>query len=183
MPALTRCCVSSNTPARVECLVTRIGLGDPGLKLIANRLASVGGNAGAPASPEGYAYPGAVVAGTSASNGDRPFGGSVSITKNPGDMIGIAYLELERWDPIGSAWVPLPAGAEVDFAREYWEPGATPPTQFPAFPVLTLSGHRVWKTRERFDGAWFWMDRVLMNHRAGDKGLRFRRLEFVDQLL
>ena len=143
------CCLPRHDPD--DCFVVDGVCGIP--------LASVGGNAGAPAGPEGYAYPGAVAAGTSASNGDRPFGGSVSITKNPGDMIGVDYIELERWDPTGMAWVPLPAGAEVDFAREYWEPGATPPTQFPAFPVQTLSGHRVWKTRERFEDesgvAWY----------------------------
>ena len=64
----------------------------------ASRWPSVGGNAGAPATPVGFAYPGAVVAGTAAYNGDRPFGGTVTIDKNPGDMVGVDYIELERFD-------------------------------------------------------------------------------------
>src|SRR5450756_2649926 len=65
----------------------------------------------------------------------------------------------DRLDSGSATWVPLPMGAELGFAREYWEPGATPPTKFPDFPVLTMSGHRVWKTRERYEDesgvAWY----------------------------
>ena len=143
------CCLPRHDPD--DCFVVDAVCGIP--------LASVGGNAGAAASPAGYAYPGAVAPGTAASNGDRPFGGTVTIDKNPGDMIGIDYVELERFDSGSSSWIPLPMGAELGFSREYWEPGATPPTIFPAFPVQTLSGHRVWKTRERYEDesgvAWY----------------------------
>ena len=143
------CCLPTHDPD--DCFVVDAVCGVP--------LASVGGNAGAPATPVGFAYPGAVVAGTATYNGDRPFGGAVTISKNPGDMVGVDYIELERYDSGSATWVPLPMGAELGFAREYWDPGATPPTVFPDFPVLTLSGHRVWKTRERYEDesgvAWF----------------------------
>ncbi len=143
------CCLPTHDPD--DCFVVDAVCGVP--------LANVGGNAGAPATPVGFAYPGAVVAGTATYNGDRPFGGTVTISKNPGDMAGVDYIELERYDSGSATWVPLPMGAELGFAREYWDPGATPPTVFPDFPVLTLSGHRVWKTRERYEDesgvAWF----------------------------
>jgi hypothetical protein len=122
-------------------------------------LASVGGNAGADPSPVGYAYPGDVTPGTSAYNGDRPFAGGITIWKNPGDLIGVDYIELEMFDTITAMWVPLSMGAELGYSREYWEPGATPPTVFPFFPVQTLSGHRVWETREHYEATsgavWF----------------------------
>lgn len=134
-----------------ECLVVDNVCGIP--------LAMVGGNLGAPASPAGYAYPGAVLSGTSAYNGDRPFAGAVTIWKNPGDLIGVDYVELEMFDTVSATWVPLPMGAELGFSREYWEPGGTPSIVFPPFPVQTLSLHRVWETREHFEAvsgvAWF----------------------------
>ena len=143
------CCLPTHDPD--DCFVVDAVCGVP--------LASVGGNTGAPAAPVGFAYPGAVIAGTATYNGDRPFGGSVTISKNPGDMVGVDYVELERYDSGSATWVSLPMGAELGFAREYWDPGATPPTVFPDFPVLALSGHRVWKTRERYEDesgvAWF----------------------------
>jgi hypothetical protein len=134
-----------------ECLVVDGVCGIP--------LADVGGNLGAPAVPQGYARPGAVLAGSTNYNGDRPFAGSVSMTKNPGDLVGVDYIELEMFDSGTSTWVPLPVGAELGYQREYWEPAATPPTVFPPFPVQTLSGHRVWETREHFEASsgavWF----------------------------
>lgn len=134
-----------------ECLVVDGVCGIP--------LASVGGNLGAPASPAGYAYPGAVIAGDKNYNGDRPFAGKVTITKNPGDLVGVDYIELEMFDPATSNWVPLPMGAESPFQRQYWEPGGTPTMVFPSFSVHTMSGHQVWETREHFETAsgavWF----------------------------
>jgi hypothetical protein len=115
--------------------------------------ANVGGNPGAPASlPDGYA------------GGDRPFAGTVTITKNPGDLLGVDYLELEMFDAGSSSWVALPAGAELGFNRHFWEPGGTPQNVYPHFPVLpmldtTLLGHRVYETREHHEAAsgasWF----------------------------
>ena len=182
------CCLPRHDPD--DCFVVDSVCGIP--------LASVGGNAGAPASPAGYAYPGAVVAGTVASNGDRPFGGTVTIDKNPADMVGIDYVELERFESGSATWVPLPMGAELGFAREYWEPGATPPTKFPDFPVLTMSGHRVWKTRERYedesgvawypDGGWsrawlspnFSLLAYLDTTKFGDRTYQFRAVGWQD---
>jgi hypothetical protein len=112
-------------------------------------LAQVGGNVGAPAAPAGYALPGSVAPGTQAYDGDRPFGGNLSISKNPGDLVGVDYLELEML--AGMSWVPLPMGAELAFSREYLVFPST--TIFPNFPAQTLSGHRVWETREHFQAA------------------------------
>jgi hypothetical protein len=144
------CCRPIDGPEG-ECLVVDGVCGIP--------LANVGGNLGAPGAPAGYAYPGAVPSGASAYNGDRPFGGAVTITKNPGDLVGVDYIELEVLDPATATWGPLPMGAELGFQRQYWEPGGTPQMVFPNFPVQTLSGHRVWETREHFEvtsgAVWF----------------------------
>ena len=56
------CCLPAHDPD--DCFVVDAVCGVP--------LASVGGDAGAPATPVGFAYPGAVVAGTATYNGDRP---------------------------------------------------------------------------------------------------------------
>ena len=142
----------------------RPGDGDGGECLVVDGvcnipLASVGGNLGALPSPEGYAFPDAVVPGSSGYNGDRPFAGAVTITKNPGDLVGVDYIELEMFDASSVSWVPLPMGAELGYSREYWEPSGTPQMVFPPFGVQTISGHRVWETREHFEAAsgatWF----------------------------
>lgn len=132
-----------------ECLVVDRVCGIP--------LTSVGGNLGAPPVPVGYAYPAAVAPGSVGYNGDRPFSGSITVWKNPGDLIGLDYLELETFDVTSSSWISLPMGAELGFNRQYWEPGVG--MGFPAFPVQMLSGHRVWATREHYEAVsgvvWF----------------------------
>lgn len=147
------CCLPTRDPS--DCFLIDTVCGIP--------VVSIGGNAGAAASPAGFAYPGALPAGSVGSNADRPFGGNVTITKNPGDLIGVDYMELERFDPASGTWTSLPLGAELDFSRGYFElpipPSTTPTYGFPGFPVLNLSGRRVWKTRERYEAdsgaAWY----------------------------
>lgn len=162
--AESACCVPpgcENEDCGGECLVIDGVCGVP--------LANVGANLGAPATPEGYWRPGAVAPGAVAWDGDRPFGGVLTISKNPGDLIGVDYYEVEHWD--GGSWVPLPAGAELAFSRQVWEPGAAVPMSYPLFSVLPLSGHRVYETREHREtdigGAWYptagW-DRMWLSH-------------------
>jgi hypothetical protein len=145
------CCLPSDGGEEGECMVVDSVCDIP--------LVMVGGNLGAPATPEGYAYPGNVTPGTATYNGDRPFGGVVTITKNPGDLVGVDYIELEMYDAGTSSWVPLPMGAELGYSREYWEPAGTPQFVFPPFPVQNISGHRVWETREHYQAnsgaVWF----------------------------
>jgi hypothetical protein len=86
----------------------------------------VGGNLGAPTSPAGYLYPGAVapVAPGSVSydgdppavlyNGDRAFAGVVNVS-NSNIVTGVDYYEIQYFD--GSAWSGLPPGAALDFSR------------------------------------------------------------------
>ena len=108
----------------------------------------IGGNLSAPASPAGYAYPGAVLPGVAASNGDRPFAETINVTKNPGDLLGIDYYEIEVFS--GGTWNPLPAGAEVGFQRNYWDT-ATASTGWANFPFTSISGHNVCETREHYE--------------------------------
>jgi hypothetical protein len=110
----------------------------------------IGGNLSAPAGPVGYAYPGAVLPGAAASNGDRPFAETITVTKNPGDLLGIDYYEIEVFS--GGTWNPLPAGAEVGFQRNYWDT-ATASTGWASFPFTTISGHNVCETREHYETA------------------------------
>jgi hypothetical protein len=90
----------------------------------------VGGNPpGAPSTPVGYLYPGAVAPGTAAANGDRAFGGTVDIS-NANIMTGVDYYEVQYYD--GSEWVGLPPGAAEHFYREWLEIG--PPIASGAVP-------------------------------------------------
>jgi hypothetical protein len=119
-------------------------------------LTQVGGNLGAPAAPVGYYRPGAVTPGTTAWNSDRPFAGNIAITKNPGDLLGVDYYELEHWD--GATWSALPGGAELGFSRRTWN---NPGFSSPPFSVATMSGHKVYETREHYEttsGDTFWPD-------------------------
>ncbi len=112
------------------------------------RIDNVGGNLGAPATPVGYAVPGAVP--IDSWDHHRPFAGIVPIYKNPGDLLGVDYLEFEASADGGATWNPLPPGAGVDFERSFWQPTGTP-TIVPApfkFDSTTFPGHTVLETRE-----------------------------------
>jgi hypothetical protein len=101
----------------------------------------VGGNLGAPPSPAGYLFPGAVAAVAPGSvsyqgdppsslyNGDRAFAGEVDVS-NANIVTGVDYYEVQYFD--GSAWSGLPPGAAMDFYRT-WLQGVTP---FPSGSVL-----------------------------------------------
>jgi hypothetical protein len=115
-------------------------------------ITSVGGNAGADPTPEGYARPNAVVAGSAAYNGDRPFGGTVHVSKNSGDMLGVDYYSVEYHD--GVSWKALPAGAGLTISRGwlYWD-GTDWFSGSQAFPYdsVTFPGHVVYESREHFE--------------------------------
>ena len=110
----------------------------------------VGGNLGAPATPIGYVFPGAVVPGMPAYNGDRPFAGTVTVEKNSGAMLNVDYYEIERFD--GVNWVALPAGGAEDFIRRYMHVVAPffPTTDVP-FNFVNISGHNVVESKEHWE--------------------------------
>lgn len=123
-----------------ECLVPDQVCGHP--------ISDIGGNLGANPTPAGYLFPGNVVAGTAAYNGDLPFAGIVPVYNGPVEVLNVDYYEIEYLD---GGWVPLLAGAEVDFKRRSFIPTGPPWWDWEPFPWTTISGHRVVKTRERYE--------------------------------
>ena len=144
------CCVHRHCPPNEPC--------PEGECLIVDRVCDfeiddVGGNLGAPATPVGYARPGAVP--MNSANHHRPFGGLVPVYKNPGDLLGVDYLEFEASGDGGATWSPMPAGAGVDFVRRSWQPAGSP--QFAnvdfKFDSTSFAGHTVLETREHREAA------------------------------
>lgn len=128
-----------------ECLLIADVCGDP--------INKIGGNIGAPASPAGYLYPGAVTPGMTSSNGDRPYAGIVTTHKNSGDMLNVDYYEIEFFS--SGSWVPLPPGAAVGFTRK-WMVSPTFVSGDESFAFVTkLDGsavpHTVVESREHFE--------------------------------
>ena len=106
----------------------------------------------APGTPDGYVNPNPLLVNTvDAHNYHRPFAGIIPIKKNPGDMLGVDYYKVEVFDndPGVLDWVPLPAGAAVNFYRQYWE-SATGTRKWAFFPFNEISGHTVVETREHY---------------------------------
>lgn len=136
------CCLPPPCPEppcrSLECLILDQVCGVP--------FSDVGGNPGAAATPEGYAYPGPVPA--NSTNHHRVFAGTIPIWKNPEDLVGFDYYELEYDKGLG--WEPLPLDAAVDFNRVYWEfpPGAA---QTAPFVLTNISGHEVVETRVHYE--------------------------------
>ncbi|NOZ38256.1 MAG: carboxypeptidase regulatory-like domain-containing protein, partial [Gammaproteobacteria bacterium] len=104
----------------------------------------VGGNPGASATPAGYLNPGSVPVNTHGYH--RPFAGRIPVLKNPADLAGVDYYEIEVND--GSGWGPLPSGAAVDFKRRYWMSGTS---HLALFPFVDIAGHRVVETRYHYE--------------------------------
>ena len=133
----------------------------------------VGGNPfGDPAAltPVGLLNPSADVHGAATYAGDRPFAGEVNIY-NANIMVGVDYYEI-LYSATGApgSWLPLPAGAAMNFTRQWIEP-APPPAPWPtgsvAFPFNTVIvggvSHSLVESREHYEatvglppGA-FWM--------------------------
>ena len=110
---------------------------------------NIGGNTGAPSSPEGYRSPGVVAAG-----GDRPYAGVVPIRGQFGDMANVDYYQFE-WSTDGISWNAMPPAAAGGFTRVYYgtQLGTTDPPGFHgvAFPVTTIDGELVIESREHFE--------------------------------
>jgi hypothetical protein len=115
-------------------------------------ISEIGGNTSADAAPEGYVYPNHVTAGVAEYNGDRPFGGTVLVSKNAYDMEDVDYYTVEVDD--GSGWSALPPGAGLTITRRWmhydgtdWHNGNQ------AFPYdsATFPGHVVYESREHFE--------------------------------
>lgn len=142
------CCREGCPPGQVcvdgECLVVT--------QVCGAAIDDVGGNLGAPATPAGYLYPGAVTPGTATYNGDRPFSGTVSVVKNAGELLNVDYYEIERFD--GVNWVALPTGAAQNFSRRYMQlvAPAFPTTNVP-FNFVDISGHNVVESKEHWEAA------------------------------
>ncbi len=136
------CCRPNPCPTRPcddrECLILDTVCSSP--------FTQVGGNPGAAAMPVGYLNPGPVVP-VNTHNYHRPFAGTIPILKNPDDLAGVDYYEIEFND--GSGWKPLPSGAAVDFKRRYWDSGAG--SQLASFPFVLISGHEVVETRHHYE--------------------------------
>lgn len=112
-------------------------------------VSNVGGNRGAPASPEGYLDPGSPSAGTARHDGDRPFAGTVKLSRGGFGLQNVDYLEFQYND--GTGWNPVPPGGLKNFKIGYaYEP-------FPGSPLIpkkahfnftNIDGHYVVQTRE-----------------------------------
>lgn len=115
-------------------------------------IAEISGNLGAPAGPSGYWNPGPVP--PDSYNYHRPFAGIVPVYKNPGDLLGVDYLEFEYSADGGGTWNALPSGAAVPFKRQRWDvPGSPPAVNEPFFfDSISFPGHTVVETREHREG-------------------------------
>ena len=106
----------------------------------------IGGNPGAPATPAGYASPGA---------DDRPFAGGVSISGKFGSGADADFYEFQVSSDGGTTWSTLPTSATGGFARQYWGPpvGTALPAQWNTvgFSPKPISGHNVFESREHYE--------------------------------
>ena len=132
-------CPQPPCPEGGECLTTG--------RVCQIEVAQIGGNLSAPAGPAGYLYPGAAAPGSTVSSADRPFAGSVSLYRTPGELLNVDVYELEMNS--GSGWVPVPDAAVPTFYRRWlrvesgiWSSGSLP---F-AWDNVSYPGHTVVKT-------------------------------------
>lgn len=134
------CCLANTPPDPVgDCVVITGVCGDPGIPVT-----SIGGNSGAPATPVGYANPG---------GRDRPFAEQVTISGQFGTAAQADYYEIEYSPHAMNTWLPVPPASMLDFARGYFDATQPWPNQwfYPGFPVLTLGGRHVYKSRRRYE--------------------------------
>ena len=110
----------------------------------------VAGNVGAPVAP-------AAVTGYLVTNVDgvdqaidRPFGGSVPVSHNPSDLVGIDFYALEHSVDGGVTFNPLPAGASGPFSRR-WMLFPGPTTGNESFAPVTVGPYEVYETRRHFE--------------------------------
>lgn len=127
---------------------------------------SIGGNAGAPATPAGYYAPGTA---------DKPFGGTLVIE---GD-VGADYYALQATQTPGdaSSWENIPALSAGGFVRYYWDAVPVPPaTEGRYVPVSFVP--------ENIDGKWVMESRAHYEdtHFPGDWGTHHNHIWFTPNL-
>lgn len=93
---------------------------------------NIGGNVGAPATPEGFVSPG---------SGDQPFAGLITISGTVDCMTGVDYYEFQ-WSHDGIAWNDVPSAAAGAFGRSYID--------FSTFPFTW--GHPLFSASPPHDG-------------------------------
>jgi hypothetical protein len=106
----------------------------------------IGGNIGAPAAPAGYANPGLV-----ADDGDRPFGGVVTLSGTAECMSHVDYYEFEWSNDGGATFNPMPNAAAGGFTRSYLDLGPLSFVDVPFNPTL-IDGHLVFETLSHYEG-------------------------------
>jgi hypothetical protein len=134
------CCLHKpDRPPEGDCVVISGVCGDPGIPVT-----HIGGNAGAPANPAGYADPG---------GRDRPFSESVYISGQFGTAAQADYYEIE-YTPHGlAAWAPVPPGALGGMTRGYFDATQPWPNQWfnVSFPVKTFGTRHVYESRRHYE--------------------------------
>lgn len=132
---------------------------------------NVGGNLGAPATPEGYLNPGSPSPGAKSHNGDHPFAGTVKLYRNVGTLLNVDYLGFEVND--GTGWKPVPKDGVKDFQRDFYDTSKTGAAALDDVPFKfnTIDGHYVVETRGHYEAAsgFTWdqpgADRFWLKHR------------------
>ena len=107
----------------------------------------IGGNIGAPAAPAGFANPGAV-----ANDGDRPFGGVVTLSGTAECMGEVDYYEFEWSGDGGATFNAMPVAAAGGFTRVYLDLGPLTFVGVPFSPQL-IDGHTVFETLGHYENA------------------------------
>lgn len=176
------CCIPQTPPTEGVCMIIDGACG---------RLTeTIGGNLGAPAAPEGLVDPGVI-----SSTGDQPFGEDVRIHGAFGTGSGAQYYEFEFSSDSGTTWNPLPGTAIRGFNRKFYEPpGGSSVLHYhnAPFPVESIDGHNVIKTRQYFEatndpGSWgttrFWTNQeydTLIYWLTGIRDFPAGTLHFAD---
>lgn len=144
------CCVPEDpgTPEGTCALLTNI---------CDNPINAIGGNPGAPATPEGYLNPGLI-----SYYGDRPYGNNVLIQGQVGSAVD--YYDFQYSDNGGITWKDMPTSAVGDIPRLNWIPLTN---NFQYVPFLdTIDGKLVFESRHHYEathdpGSWgitrFWL--------------------------
>ena len=125
-------------------------------EVCAHAMQHVAGNLGAPAAAPA-AVTGYLITNTDGVDQelDIPFGGSVPVYQNPGDLVGVDYYALEHSTDGGATWLPLPAGASPSFTRRWmvFTPGFA--TGQESFAPIVVGAYEVYQTRRHFQDTHF----------------------------
>ena len=135
------CCVDTTPQPEGNCVNLTHLCNDP--------VASIGGNLGAIATPQGFKNPGLVHWA-----GDRPYAGNIPIRGDFGTLAGADYYEFEWYNTSTSTWDAMPVGAIAGFNRTFYGPQlpAGPLDTWPvSFPVQPIDGRNVIESRQHFE--------------------------------